>query len=128
MNNLNEFEWRDLKFTSLMDKRKLDVLLIYSYPLTGHIWSNTNFDTVYWISNYDMLGNYSMVILPKSGAPVLLISEAWDLDRAKEKSWIKDVRVTTKLWEDCKEILRRDAPSRTKNRNDGRRISVCRLL
>jgi Xaa-Pro dipeptidase len=102
---IQEFEWRRNKLRSLMSQHQIEVLLIYSHPMISDMWRHTVTDIVFWISDYDLIGEYALVVLPLKGEPILLISEAWELDRARERSWISDVRVSRHLGQDLREIL-----------------------
>jgi Xaa-Pro dipeptidase len=100
-----EFEWRKGKIRSLMNQNGFDALLIYSHPMITDMWRCTATDMVYWISNYDLLGEFALVVLPLKGEEALLISNSWDLRRAKSKSWIKNVKVSKDVWKESRKLL-----------------------
>lgn len=88
---MGEFELRTKKVWSRA--RDTEVLMLCSR------------NTVQYISNYVPLGPV-VAIVPRDGKPSLLITQDWDLDRAKELSFINDIRVSDNdLWQDSKKIL-----------------------
>lgn len=79
-----------------MALQRLDALIFYGWK-RGQIL---------YISGYfpNYIANVAMVVLPKEGEPVLRIRFPFDLDRAKNESWIKDVHASgnlTNLAKDC---------------------------
>ncbi|MFB3885847.1 MAG: M24 family metallopeptidase [Thermodesulfobacteriota bacterium] len=85
-----EMESRWARVQEAMARAKLGGLLVFSNQL--------NSDLVHYVSNYTVLGEKAFCFLPLKGEPVLLISEAWDLERAVRESHLKDVRVIGKNW------------------------------
>ena len=71
-------------------RAKLGGLLIFSNQLQT--------EPLHYVSNYTLLGERAFCYLPMEGPPVLLISEAWDLERAVKESQVKEVRVLGKSW------------------------------
>lgn len=103
---MSEFEWRSQKLKSHMNKEGLEALLIYSHPMITDMWRHTVTDIVFWISNYDIISGWALVVLPMDGNPALFVSESWDFERALKKSWIKDVRVSKEIWKESYEAVK----------------------
>ncbi len=53
---------------------------------------------LHYVANYTLLGRSAFCYLPAGGQPILLISEAWDLDRARQESPLTEIRVLGKNW------------------------------
>ena len=78
----------------------IDVLLIFG----SRQWYRDHY--IHYLANYDLPGRPSMIVLPLEDEPALLIGDEWDLERARDKTWISDVRVTSDLARDTVEALR----------------------
>ena len=89
MQNESELKLRLDKVRPLMRERNLEALLIYSSPLKAYF--------VHYVSNYTLVGEGALVALTLDRDPVLWITEEWDLDRAREESWVKEVRSVKNL-------------------------------
>lgn len=66
-----------------MEKEGLDVLIVYSPQ-----WK---LELMHYVSNYRILGQDACLVLPLNDEPTLYISEVWDLKRAQEESWVKEI-------------------------------------
>ncbi len=87
---LEEMALRRQKIQEAMAEKGLGGLLIFGNQL------KTVF--IHYVSGYTLLGSRAFCYLPPEGQPVLLISEAWDSDRAVRESGLEDVRVLGKHW------------------------------
>jgi len=70
-----------------MEKRGFDVLIIYSCQ-----WK---VEFLHYVANFRVLGKDACVVLPLDGEPTLYLSQAWDEQRAREDSWIKNIVVAS---------------------------------
>lgn len=84
-----------------MDERSMDVLLVYSSQNSQKRVG----ELVYYVTNYTMLGPDALVILPRLDEPTLLISVPWDIERARRRFVIGNVRPSSDFSWDIKEIL-----------------------
>ncbi len=95
-----EYESRVQKVRKAMSEEGLDVLLI----LGSRQWYRDHY--IHYIANYDVPDHPSMIVLPLDDEPALLICDEWDLERARERTWIADVRSASDLAKDMVETLR----------------------
>jgi Xaa-Pro aminopeptidase len=51
-----------------------------------------------YLSDFIGVGPETILVLPLEDAPVLYLAPVWDLPRAKEESWVSDVRPFKELW------------------------------
>lgn len=73
----------------LMRKKDLDALIVYSWK-RGQV----TYISGYWPG---YMANMAMVIIPQEGELSLLIRLPFDLERAKQASWIDDIRIASTL-------------------------------
>jgi len=62
---------------------------------------------VRYLSGYDLTGPMDLFFLPVGEEPTLLISERSDLDRARQVSWVNDIRYSEDFTADCIALLRK---------------------
>ena len=94
-----EFELRAERVRKEMDENNIDVALIYQ---SGRAWAYGDFA---YISNYVPCGSNAMVILPRDGDPVLLVSNMLDLAMARDMSWIEDIRLSKNFAKETGKVL-----------------------
>ena len=80
-----EPEWRLGRVRKLMESAGLDALVIYSCQ-----WK---VEFIHYAANFRVMGDDAVMTLPLDGEPVLYLSQPWDLPRATEESWIKNIVV-----------------------------------
>ena len=73
------------KIRKLMECEGLDALVIYSCQ-----WK---VEFVHYAANFRVMGDDAAMVLPLNGEPSLYISRPWDLQRASEESWVKNIVV-----------------------------------
>jgi Xaa-Pro dipeptidase len=83
----NEPEYRLSRIRRMMEERELDAMVFYSCQ-----WK---IEVIHYVANLRILGEEACMVLPRVGAPTLYISEPWDLERAREESWVEDIVVCT---------------------------------
>ena len=86
-----EYRSRVEKIRGVMNGEGLRALLIYG----TRQWYLDHY--IRYVANYDSPGRPSMILLPLEDEPALLIGDDWDLERARETTWIDDVRVAPDL-------------------------------
>ena len=68
-----------------MGEYGLSSLLVFSRQ-----WKS---ECIHYVSNYKLIGPEAFAVIPLDAEPVLFISEAGDIDRAKNEGWIDEVRI-----------------------------------
>ena len=94
MNAQQEFENRLLKVRRAMREKSLHTLLVFDSG--RHNFLRMNY--VAYLTDFISVGPETMLILPLEGEPTLFLLPAWDLERAKEESWVKNVEPVNDLW------------------------------
>jgi len=94
MNNRQECESRLLKVREAMRDRGLKTLLVYDSG--RHSFLRMNY--VAYLTDFISVGPHTLLALPFEDDPVLFLSPSWEIPRAKEQSWIKEVRPLDDLW------------------------------
>lgn len=95
-----EYRQRLVFIRQLMRKKDLDALIVYSWK-RGQV----TYISGYWPG---YMANMAMVIIPREGELSLLIRLSFDLERARQASWIDDIRIAntlSKFASCCSEIL-----------------------
>ncbi|MDP2268399.1 MAG: M24 family metallopeptidase, partial [Deltaproteobacteria bacterium] len=85
-----ELTLRWTKLQEAMAREDLDGLLVFANPLKTA--------ALHYVANYTLIGSRACCYLAPAGPPVLLISEPWDLERARGESPINDIRVLGRDW------------------------------
>jgi Xaa-Pro aminopeptidase len=80
-----------------MRKRDIGALFVYSNACAG---SNT-----FYLSGYSQFLGHAIIVLPLASDPAMFVSVDWDAGRAKEDSWIEDVRASRNLASDACRFL-----------------------
>jgi Xaa-Pro dipeptidase len=80
---LEEYRQRSARLQAAMIREGLDALLVYS-------WKRGQ---VRYLSGYhpNYIANLALLVLPKEGLPALRIRFPFDLERARQESWIADI-------------------------------------
>jgi len=95
------FDGKVRSLRAAMKEQKLSAMLFYS---TGQL-SMLEVNPVLWISGLLPMGLHTGVLVTDGGEAAMLISLAWDEGRARERTWIEDVRVTDRFAEAVKELV-----------------------
>jgi Xaa-Pro dipeptidase len=85
-----ELSRRRTKLQEAMAKEGCDGMLVFANQLKTA--------NLHYVANYTLLGSRACCYLPLVGPPVLLISEPWDLERARGESPISDIRMLGRDW------------------------------
>ena len=94
MNIQQEFESRLSKVRQAMREKGLQTLLVFDSG--RHNFLRMNY--VAYLTDFISVGPETMLMLPLEEEPVLFLSPAWDMERAKEESWVKNVQPVNNLW------------------------------
>jgi Xaa-Pro dipeptidase len=94
MNGQQEFENRLVRVRRAMREEGLQTLLVFDSG--RHNFLRMNY--VAYLTDFISVGPETMLMLPLEEEPALFISPAWDIDRAKEESWVKNVQAWNGLW------------------------------
>jgi Xaa-Pro dipeptidase len=94
MNAQQEFDSRLSKVRQAMREQALQTLLVFDSA--RHNFLRMNY--VAYLTDFISVGPETVLVLPLEDAPVLYLAPAWDVARAKEESWVSDVRPFKDLW------------------------------
>ncbi|HEY7319167.1 MAG TPA: Xaa-Pro peptidase family protein [Candidatus Binatia bacterium] len=94
MNARQEFENRLVKVRQAMREKGLQTLLIFDSG--RHNFLRMNY--VAYLTDFISVGPETMLILPLEDEPILFLSPAWDIERAKAESWVQNVQPWDDLW------------------------------
>jgi Xaa-Pro aminopeptidase len=94
MNGQQEFEHRIAKVRQAMREQGLHNLLVYDCG--RHNFLRMNY--VAYLTDFISVGPETVLVLPLEDAPVLYLSPVWDVPRAKEESWVSNVRPFEEFW------------------------------
>jgi len=99
--SLEEYRQRSTRLHVAMDEEGLDALLVYS-------WKRGQ---VRYLSGYhpNYIANIALLVLPKERSPALRIRFPFDVERARQESWIEDIAASgspAKLVLDAADTLR----------------------
>jgi Xaa-Pro dipeptidase len=94
MNAQQEFESRLFKVRQAMREKELQTLLVFDSG--RHNFLRMNY--VAYLTDFISVGPETMLMLPLEEEPTLFLSPAWDIERAKEESWVKNVQAWDGLW------------------------------
>jgi Xaa-Pro aminopeptidase len=93
MNEQQEFENRIVKVRQAMREKGLQTLLVFDSG--RHNFLRMNY--VAYLTDFISVGPETMLMLPLEDEPKLFLSPAWDIERAKEESWVKHVQPVNDL-------------------------------
>ena len=94
MNEQQEFENRIAKVRQAMREKELQTVLVFDSG--RHNFLRMNY--VAYLTDFISVGPETMLVLPLEDEPTLFLSPAWDLERAEEESWVKNVQPWDDLW------------------------------
>jgi Xaa-Pro aminopeptidase len=94
MDERQEFEKRMTQVRADMREKGLQTLLVYDSG--RHNFLRMNY--VAYLTDFISVGPETMLVVPLEDAPVLYISPPWDIARAREESWVSDVRPFKEFW------------------------------
>ena len=94
MNAQQEFENRVVKVRQAMREKGLQTLFVFDSG--RHNFLRMNY--VAYLTDFISVGPETMLMLPLEDEPTLFLSPAWDIERAKEESWVRDVQPVDDLW------------------------------
>jgi Xaa-Pro aminopeptidase len=89
-----ELESRMTKVRQSMREKGLDALLVYDSG--RHNFLRMNY--VAYLTDFISVGPETMLLVTQADAPVLFLSPAWDVARAREESMVTDVQPFKELW------------------------------
>ena len=101
MNGQQEYANRIAKMRQGMREEKLQNLIVFD-------WGRHNFlrmNYVVYLTDFINVGPETVVLLSVDEAPVLFVSPEWDIPRARDESWVPEVRPFKEVW-DCLSKLR----------------------
>jgi Xaa-Pro dipeptidase len=94
MNASLEFETRLSKVRDAMRAKGLQTLLVFDSG--RHNFLRMNY--VAYLTDFISVGPETILIVPLEDEPVLYLAPVWDIPRAREESWVSDVRPFNELW------------------------------
>jgi Xaa-Pro dipeptidase len=94
MNAQQEFENRTAKVRQAMREKGLQTLLVFDSG--RHNFLRMNY--VAYLTDFISVGPETMLMLPIEDEATLFVAPAWDIDRAREESWVKKVQPMDDLW------------------------------
>jgi Xaa-Pro dipeptidase len=94
MNEQQEFENRIAKVRQAMREKGLQMLLVFDSG--RHNFLRMNY--VAYLTDFISVGPETLLLVPLENDPTLFLSPGWDMDRAKEKSWVTNVQSMDGLW------------------------------
>ncbi len=94
MDPLKEYERRLHTVREAMREKGLSALLIYDCGRQNFLRMNY----VAYLTDFISIGPHAFVVLPIEGEPSLYLSPSWDVPRAQEQSWVKNVRPLNEFW------------------------------
>ncbi len=94
MNGQQEFENRIAKVRQAMREKGLQTLLVFDSG--RHNFLRMNY--VAYLTDFISVGPETMLVLPLEDELALFLSPVWDIERAKEESWVKNVQPIDNFW------------------------------
>ncbi|MGH7793449.1 MAG: M24 family metallopeptidase [Candidatus Binatia bacterium] len=88
MDGQQEFDKRLARLRDGMREKGLQTLLVYESG--RHNFLRMNY--VAYLTDFISVGPETMLVVPLEDEPALYLSPAWDIRRAREESWVPDVR------------------------------------
>jgi Xaa-Pro aminopeptidase len=96
MNGQQEYASRIARMRQGMREKKLQNLVVFDSG--RHNFLRMNY--VAYLTDFINVGPETIVVLPLEEMPVLFVSPEWDIARAREESWVPEVRPLKEVW-DC---------------------------
>src|SRR6478672_6236538 len=94
MNIQQEFESRMAKVRQVMREKGLQTLLVFDSG--RHNFLRMNY--VAYLTDFISVGPETMLMLPLEDEATLFLSPVWDMERAREESWVKKIQPVNDLW------------------------------
>ena len=94
MNAQQEFESRMVKVRQAMREKGLQTLLVFDSG--RHNFLRMNY--VAYLTDFISVGPETMLMLPLEDEATLFLSPAWDMERAREESWVRKIQPVNDLW------------------------------
>jgi Xaa-Pro dipeptidase len=94
MDERAEFEKRLSRVRQAMRDKGLQTLLVFDSG--RHNFLRMNY--VAYLTDFISVGPETLLLIPLEDEPTLFLSPAWDIDRAKEESWVGHVEPWDGLW------------------------------
>ena len=94
MNGEQEYKRRAAKVRQAIREQGIDTLLIFDAG--RHNFLRMNY--VAYLTDFIGVGPETMLVFPVESDPVLFVTPAWDIPRAKDESWVQDVRPFKEFW------------------------------
>ncbi|HZD40643.1 MAG TPA: aminopeptidase P family N-terminal domain-containing protein, partial [Terriglobales bacterium] len=94
MEGQQEFENRIAKIRQAMPEKGLQTLLVFDSG--RHNFLRMNY--VAYLTDFISVGPETMLVLPLEDEPALFLSPVWDIERAKDESWVKSVQPMDDFW------------------------------
>ena len=94
MDGREEFAKRMARVREAMRDKGLQTLLVYDGG--RHNFLRMNY--VAYLTDFISVGPETMLVLPLDDVPILYLTPAWDIARAREESWVADVRPFSEVW------------------------------
>lgn len=94
MNGQQEYASRMARIRQGMREEKLQNLIVFD-------WGRHNFlrmNYIAYLTDFINVGPETFLVLPLEEEPVLFVSPAWDVPRARDESWVSKVRPLTEFW------------------------------
>jgi Xaa-Pro aminopeptidase len=94
MDAQEEFDRRLSRVRQSMREKGLQTLLVYEGG--RHNFLRMNY--VAYLTDFISVGPETMLLVPLEDAPVLYLSPVWDIPRAQEESFVREVRAVKEFW------------------------------
>jgi len=94
MDAREEFDRRLSHVRQSMREKGLQTLLVYEGG--RHNFLRMNY--VAYLTDFISVGPETMLLVPLEDAPVLYLSPVWDIPRAQDESFVREVRAFTEFW------------------------------
>jgi Xaa-Pro dipeptidase len=94
MNGQQEFDSRLAKVRQAMRHKGLQSLLVFDSG--RHNFLRMNY--VAYLTDFISVGPETVLVLPLEDFPILFLAPSWDIARAKDESWVSDVRPFQEFW------------------------------
>ncbi len=94
MNGEQEYKSRAAKIRQAMREQGIDTLLVFDAG--RHNFLRMNY--VAYLTDFIGVGPEAMLVFPLEGDAVLFVTPAWDIPRAKDESWVQDVKPFKEFW------------------------------
>jgi Xaa-Pro aminopeptidase len=94
MNGEQEYKRRAAKVRQAIREQGIDTLLIFDAG--RHNFLRMNY--VAYLTDFIGVGPETMLVFPVESEPVLFVTPAWDIPRAKDESWVQQIKPFKEFW------------------------------